>query len=136
MTATLDQTPGRHAAADPGAAAFVERLHALEVTAVRLAEERDAALARARRAEADAAAQFRVNLELQRALDERAAVDDTMLRAEAESHAVHVAELLEERRAWLLEKARLEAENGRLRCADTLVLPRYVQTRRGRWRSR
>lgn len=66
----IEAPPGRHrdqAAADR---VFLEQLHALEVTAVRLAEERDAALARARRAEAEAAGLLRVNLALQRHLDE------------------------------------------------------------------
>lgn len=47
-------------------------------------------------------------LSLQRALDE-ARVRETALRAEADGHAAHVGELLEERRAWLWQKLRLEA---------------------------
>lgn len=113
MTATLDHTSGRHAA-DPADAAFFERLHALEVTAVRLAEERDAALDRARRAEAESAGQFRVNVELQKHLDEYG----------------------QDRRGYEQRIADLEAENDRLRSADTLEFARYVPTKRGRWRSR
>lgn len=113
MTATIDHTPGRHAAADR-AAEFLERVHALEVTAVRLAEERDAAKARAAVAEADAAGLLRVNLQLQRHLDEYG----------------------QDRRGYEQRIAELEAENERLRAADTLVLPKYVQTKRGWRRSR
>jgi hypothetical protein len=47
-----------------------ENLHALEVTAVRLARERDAALEDARRAEADATGLLRANLALQAVIDE------------------------------------------------------------------
>jgi hypothetical protein len=78
-----------------------EKLHAIEVTAVRLADEREAL----RR---DRDALLAVNLDLQRALD-GAAVRETALRAEADGHAAHVGELLEERRLWLWCKARLEA---------------------------
>lgn len=109
MTVTLET------AAPPGQDAdILEKLHALKVTAVRLAEERDAATARAVRSEADAAGLLRVNLQLQQHLDEYGA----------------------DRRAYEQRIADLEAENARLRAADTLVLPRYVETRRGWRRSR
>jgi hypothetical protein len=78
-----------------------EKLHEIEVTAVRLADEREAL----RR---DRDALLTVSLDLQRALD-AAAVRETALRAEADGHAAHVRELLEERRLWLWCKARLEA---------------------------
>ncbi len=61
--------PGRHRDTDADAA-FLDRLHALEVTAVRLATERDAAVAQARRDASEAASMRYVNLQLQLHLDE------------------------------------------------------------------
>lgn len=117
MTATLETpVPGRHAAVDSEARLLAD-VHAIaekQVTAAhRLVAERDAALARAVKAEFEAAAQYRVNLELQRHLDEY-------------NH--------HDRPAYEQRIADLEAENERLRGVDTLELPKYVPTRRGGWR--
>lgn len=118
MTATIETPapPGRHRDVAPEAAdrSFLDRLHALEVTAVRLAGEREDALAQARRDAAEAAGQFRVNLELQRHLDE----------------------YNQDRRGYEQTIADLQAEIKQLRGADTLELPQYVETRRGWRRSR
>lgn len=103
----LDQAPGRHAA-DPvdGLLADVHARGERQIaTALRLAKERDAA-------RVEAAGLLRVNLELQRHLDE----------------------YNEDRRAYEQRIADLEAQVERLRSADTLVLPKYVPTRRGGWR--
>ena len=110
MTAVIESPapPGRHRDADADAA-FLDRLHALEVTAVRLATERDAALAQARRDAAEAAAQYRVNLKLQGYLD-----SDNVAR-----------------RAYEARIAFLEAENSRL--AALAATAKAVPTR-GRWR--
>jgi hypothetical protein len=75
MAVTLQAPPGDldppTPVADPddAARALKDGMSALEATAVRLAGERDMALARTRRAEADAAGLLRVNLALQRQLD-------------------------------------------------------------------
>jgi hypothetical protein len=106
----------------PWEAQLREKLHAIEVTAVRLADEREAL----RR---DRDALLAVNLDLQHALD-AAAVRETALRAEAGSGAAHVRELLEERRLWLWHKARLEAANAELR------RPAEVEARRPKGRRR
>lgn len=103
----LDQAPRR--AADPvhGLLADVHARGEQQIaTALRLAKERDAA-------RVEAAGLLRVNLELQRHLDEY-------------NH--------HDRPAYEQRIADLEAEVERLRSADTLVLPKYVPTRRGGWR--
>lgn len=73
MNVTLAAPPGESEPTPTGAdftQIVLEKLRVLEATAVRLAAERDAALARARAAELDAAGLLRANLELQKLLTE------------------------------------------------------------------
>lgn len=92
MPVTLTAPPGE---SDPTptegdfAQLVLEKLHAMEVTAVRLAGERDTALARARRAESDAAGLLRVNIELQRQLDagEKTIAEQAAAADDAPRHA-------------------------------------------------
>ena len=86
-------------------------VHGLKARVVGITEQRDEALERARLAEADAAGLLRVNLELQRHLDEYGA----------------------DRRGYERRIAELEEQNERLRGVATLELPKYQRTRRG-WR--
>lgn len=108
MTATLDaQAPPGFPDDDAqvfgaGDRRLFDTVHGLEETVVR-------ANARAERAEAEAGAQFRVNLELQRHLDEYNT----------------------DRRAYETTIADLRAENGLLRAA---LAATDATPRRGRWR--
>lgn len=98
-------------ALDAGDRRLFETAHGLEARVTAVMRQRDDALVEARAAHAEAAAQFRVNCELQRHLDEYNS----------------------DRRAYEQRIADLEAEVDRLRGIDTLVLPRYQPKRRG-WR--
>lgn len=109
MSITIDPQAPPGAAEDAFEAEVLERLRGMEVTAVRLARERDAARTEARKARLEADAQFRVNLELQR----------------------HLNEYNADRRAYEHRIADLEAERDLLRAA---VAGRAEAPRRGRWR--
>lgn len=117
MTAIVETSPPGLGAADDAGSRLLAEVRARaekQITSVlHLVAERDAAIARAVKAQAEAAALVRVNLELQTHLDEY-------------NH--------HDRPAYERRIAELEAENERLRGLDTLVLPKYTPTRRGGWR--
>jgi hypothetical protein len=126
---------------DESTRALTEGMRGLQVTAVRLAGERDRAfllaaftarLARAHRRDRDRL--LNANLALQAELD-AAAVRDRFTAAQVDALAREVADLQGARRSLTGRIETLTAENTRLReRLDTALAERAVKPARGRWR--